>query len=368
MHRSLALLLIPVVFLSGALPLAGQEFLPKSIQFKGDPEYSNQELLSAAGLKKGVVLSYAEMNAHSKQLMDSGVFDGLNFTFDGQDLIFQLRPAVDLLPIRLANLPLTPGKDLDAKLHDLLPLYHGKVPVEGGLEEGVRKALEEILAAQGLKATVSAAQFTDLKLHKVTAMSFAITAPPVVVGEIHFGGTAISSFEPNIQELLSKASGAPYDEEGSPNQIITNLDNFYRDKGYLEAEARAVPQVAVAATPDAIRVPFQVSVVPGTLYKLVGVQLAPGLLVTQAEFDRQSQIHPGDIADSVRVRENWHFLERQYHDRGYMTADVRPTPTFDRSQGTVSYFVTVQPGQVYTMGTLTIENVSDDLRTAMLAA
>jgi outer membrane protein assembly factor BamA len=50
-----------------------------------------------------------------------------------------------------------------------------------------------------------------------------------------------------------------------------------------------------------------------------------------------------------------------------MRPSVHPDPSFDRAQGTVSYTVTVEPGPVYTMGKLTIENVSDDLRAMMLA-
>ena len=67
------------------------------------------------------------------------------------------------------------------------------------------------------------------------------------------------------------------------------------------------------------------------------------------------------------MREDWDFIESQYHNKGYMKAAVHPTPSFDRAQGTVSFTVTVEPGPVYTMGKLTIQNTADDLRAAMLA-
>ncbi|MGA9672460.1 MAG: POTRA domain-containing protein, partial [Terracidiphilus sp.] len=170
------------------------------------------------------------------------------------------------------------------------------------------------------------------------------------------------------QEILAHQSGSPYDATGSPSQIATYLGNYYHDKGYLEAAFRATPQPAQAASPDAIRIPFQLSVEPGPLYKLTAVQLAPGVLVSQADFDHQSHIHPGDIADGQHVTENWQYISRQYHNKGYMKAAVHPTPTFDRATSTVSFSVTVEPGPVYTMGSLRIDNVSDQLRTTMLAA
>ena len=137
MPRPVIFLLLTLILLCAAHPATAQKFQPKTIQFKGDPEYSDVELLAAAVLKPGAVLTQADMNAASQRLMDTGMFASLAFKFDGQDLIFTLTPSTDLYPIQLENLPLTPGKELDARLHDILPLYHGKVPAEGGLAEDV---------------------------------------------------------------------------------------------------------------------------------------------------------------------------------------------------------------------------------------
>jgi outer membrane protein insertion porin family len=104
------------------------------------------------------------------------------------------------------------------------------------------------------------------------------------------------------------------------------------------------------------------------LYKLASIQLAPGVLVSQADFDHQSHLHPGDIADGQHVTGNWQYVSGQYHNKGYMKATVHPVPTFDRAQSTVSFAVSVDPGPLYTMGSLRIDNVSDALRTQMLAA
>jgi outer membrane protein insertion porin family len=367
MNRKLFLLLAAGVLLCASKPAAAQKFLPKTIQFKGDPEYSDQELLTAAGLKKGAVLNFDEMKGHSQKLMDTGVFDTLSFKFDGVDLVYTLVPSTNLYPIRLENLPLASGRELDAALHGRFPLYHGKVPSEGGIMEGVRGALEEMLAAKGIQATVTAIPYSDQKLHKVTAMSFSLTSPPVQVGEIRLDG-AQKPLDAGTAEILAKLTGSAYDTEGSSNQIETYLGNYYRDKGYLEAEIHAAPQSAPVVTPDAVRIPFLVSVSTGVQYRLAGIHLAPDLLVTQADFDRQSHIHPGDIADGQHLPENWQFISSQYHNKGFIKAVVHPAASFDRAQGTASFTVTVEPGPVYTMGSLTIENVSDDLRAAMLAA
>ena len=368
MRRAVLLLQISLLGLCACWPATAQKFQPKAIQFNGDPEYTDQELMAAAGLKAGTVLTSAEMNDHSKLLMDSGVFDGLTFKFDGVNLVFSLTPAALMYPISLENLPLTlTGKDLDAKLHERLPLYHGKVPPEGTLLDNVRAALVEMLAAQGINATVTATPASGLGAGKATTISFSISTPPVLVGDIRLD-PASAALTAKAQEIVASQSGSPYNLEGTPSQISTYLGNYYRDNGYLEAAIQAVPHGAPAVTADAIRVPFQLSVSPGQIYKLANVKLDPAILVTQAEFDHQSGIHPGDVADGQHVTQNWEFIARQYRNKGYIKATVHPTAAFDRAQGTVSFTVSADPGPAYTMGTLTIENVSDELRAAILAA
>jgi len=367
MQRSLALSAAILALVCAALPSLGQSIHPKSVRFTGSPDYADAELLSAADLKPGADLTYAEMNNQAQKLLDSGVFSAVSFKFDGQDLTFQLTPASGMLPIRLQNLPIVRGNDLDEKLHGQFPLYHGLVPERGGLTENVRSALEGMLAAQGIKATVAATLFRNGSTSKTEAVNFSITAPPVLVGEIRTEGTIVM-LDPKVSAILAKFPGAAYDAEGSIKQIETALDAYYRDQGYLEPAIHASTAVKATVSSNAIRVPLRVSILPGAQFKLSGILLAPGLLVTQAEFDHQSSLHAGDFADNSSLRQNWKFIERQYHNRGYIKAKVEPTPTIDHAGKTVRYVVSVDPGQVYTMGALTIDNVTDDLRAMMLAA
>jgi outer membrane protein assembly factor BamA len=379
MPHSFRKLVAAVALVVCALPAAGpataqtattaastQEYAAKKVRFEGAPEYSYEELLATTGWKSGLALDTDGMRACTKKLMDTGLFSQATFQFDGEDLTFRLTLADELYAVRLGNVPIAVGADFDSRLHELVPLYHGKVPADGTVLEDVRNALEAELKAEDLEASVKAAPYTDPKLAKVTAMEFNIAAPDVLVGKVKVESrTADPSTE--VLDLVSKIEGTSYDQEGSPSQIKANVGGYYRDKGFLEVKVNMQAQAPVN-TGGAIRVPFLVSVEPGTQYRIIGVQLAPGLLVSQADFDKQSQIHAGDVADGVRVRQNWEFLSRQYHNIGYMKAKINPVPAYDREKGTVSYTVKVEPGPQYKMGTLTIQNSAADLKAAMLEA
>ena len=220
--------------LRGCAPAAAQKLLPKSIEFQGNPEYSDEELLATAGLKKGVVLNYAAMQNYSKRLLATGVFATVAFRFDGQDVIFMLTPAADLMPVQIENLPLTPGKELDQKIHELVPLYHGKVPAEGGLADDVDAALQKILASEGLQVTVTATTAVDPSTQEVKAVSYAITSLPVKVGLASVEGVS-DEFQSQVQAVFTEAARNPFSTMDSAANLERALKQFYGDHGYTAA-------------------------------------------------------------------------------------------------------------------------------------
>ncbi len=373
MKRTFFLLLTALIVFTSGQPAAAQKFQPKSIQFKGAPEYTDQELTAAAGLKLGVVLDFAEMKSHSQKLMDTGVFETLGFKFDGVDLVYTLVPFANLYPVRLENLPLTPSKELDAALHERSPLYHGKVPTEGGLTAQVRQALEEMLVAKGIRATVTAMPYTDPKLHEVTAMSYAITNPPVRVGEIHLQGVS-PEMQAKVKVVENSVRKTNYDTENSAGNVEHAFALLYTDEGYAKVKVHAERPGNPIAGSEAIEIPFNVTVEEGRLYKLGFIHLPSGELLTLAEINKAAGPVTNKVETSLSVKEGVAlrtallFVTGQYKSKGYMDCVVTPHPQFDEATGIVNYALEVQPGPVYTMGKLTIENGADDLRAAMWAA
>jgi len=354
------------------LHATAQKFLPKTIQFKGAPEYSSEELLAAADLKKGAVLNSDEMKGHSQKLMDTGLFDTLSFNFNGVDLIYTLVPNAALYPVRLENLPLAPGKDLDAALHQRLPLYHGKVPFDGGLTEQVRKTLEEMLAAQGIQATVAVMPYTDQKLVQVTAIVFAITAPQVRVGEILLEGVS-PEMQAKVKAVADRATKSPYDTENSASNIEHAFALFYSDQGYATVKVHAVPSAKPVVGTEAVEIPFHITVEEGQRYKLGSIHLPSGESLTPAQIDKAAGVASNatekmSIHGGVTLRTALLMVTGECKSKGHMDCVVTPHPQYDEAAGIVNYTFEIQPGPVYTMGKLTIGNSADDLRAAMLAA
>lgn len=344
-----------------ALPLSAQRFQPNSVQFKGDPDYTDQELLDALGLKKGAVLSSADMNGCAQKLMASGVFDRVAYKFDGQDLVFTLTGDPSLYPLRLGNLPFTPGPDLDARLHKRIPLYHGKVPSEGDLLDQVRQALEAMLAAEGVKATVAAAPYSGPNDHnQITAISFSITAPAVRLGTVRLQGASMALL-PRLHDVVQTAPNPLFDAENTPAGLVQEITSFYRMQGFAAVKVQAVRSGALVKTADAVLVPVKVTIQEGKLYKIASIELPSGALVTQAEADKIVAA-PVRIALGAALPDVLTLIEERYKARGYLDLAVTPNPTFDDKAGTVKYTVAIDTGAVYRVAYVKFENASDELR------
>ncbi len=365
MPRPLVLLAGVMILCLAALPSMCQELQPKTIQFKGAPEYSDQELMDALGLKPGASMSSADLNGYAKRLMDSGVFDNVGYKFDGVDLVFTLTPDPALYPVRLENLPLTPGPELDAATHKRLPLYHGKVPSEGGLLDGVRQALEAMLAAEGVHATVAAVPYSSPKERsKVTAMSFKIAAPPVRLGAIRVQGASMALL-PRLQGIVAGIENPLFDSQSTPAHLEQSFVDFYQNQGFAAVKVHAARSGAPVTTTDAILVPYLVTVQEGRPYKIGSIHMPPGALVSQEEADKivasPGQHTMGEALETVSL-----LIDQRYKAKGYLDLVVSHTPAFNDAAGTVDYTIDTVPGPVYHLANVKFDNVSDELRSRLM--
>jgi outer membrane protein assembly factor BamA len=367
MHKLILVAACLVCILPSTLLARAQQYTPPVIGFEGAPQYKQDELMAAAQLATGKAMTNAEMSEHARLLLETGLFEEVSFRYDAKGLIFQLKPAAELLKPRFNNLPPLPGLDLDATLRQQIPLYHGLVPQDGNLADQLRAAVEKILADHGIPATLLAApQISPSPGTTTRTFTFTITSPEILLGSITPAADS-TTLDAAALNVLRQLNGKPYDVTGSPAQIVSYLANSYHDEAYLEVATEPRLQTPIQIAADAVHVPFTVKVTPGPQYHLSALQMAPGLPIPQREFEHTCQIHSGQLAGGQQLTVCWESLNRWFQNRGYMRAAIQPEPTFDRDHATVAFTVQAQPGPVYSMGKLTVQN-SDEVRTAITAA
>src|SRR5208337_3657528 len=290
-----------------------------AIRFQGAPQYTQEELLAAAGLNPGTRLSPTQVKAHAKLLNDTGLFTVVKFSSDSKGLLFSLTPSNQLFPMHLDNLPLElgegPGKELDAKIHGRFPLYHGLLPANGSMNEGIRQMFEEMLAAQGIKATVKAVLTSGLGPQKITAIDFAITSPAVRIGPIQLSGVS-PAMQAGANTLIAGQTGNAFDTENTAIGLQHAFEDLYQDQGYAAVQV-AVTQIDPPVISDqAVAIPFAVAAKEGGVYKLGAISYPPDALVPRSEVEKVLSKYQ---AGSGRPLDLFLLAVRDaYHARGYL--------------------------------------------------
>ena len=336
--------------------LAQKKAPPRNVRFQGAAQYSQDELLAAAGIKPGARLTVADVKAHAKQLNDTGFFAVVKFGNDSKGLLFTLTPASQLYPMHLDNLPLKPGKDLDDKIHARFPLYHGLLPASGSTDDGICQMLEEMLAEKSAKATVKASLTSGLGPKKITAMNFTITSPPVRIGPIQLAGVS-PAMQAKVNSLVNGQTGNEFDTENTAIGLQRSFEDLYQDQGYAAVKVEVSEIDPPVVSDAAIEISFSVTVTEGGVYKLGTINYPADALASRAEVQKflaKYQAGSGRPLDQFVLAVN-----DAYHARGYLDCSVVSHASFNEATHIVNYSVEIDPGPVYRMGTVQFDGAPD---------
>ena len=256
---------------------------------KGAPQYTQQELLAAAGLKPNARLNSREVKAHAKQCSDTGLFREIKFTSDSKTLLFTLTLSSELFPMHLENVPLKPpGKELDAKLHERFPLYHGLLPANGSMLEGTRQTLVEMLAAESVKASVKAAVTSGLGPQKLTAINFTMLCRGCISAASSWPASSAMQAKANL--LASGQTGNSFDTENTAAGLQRAFEDLYQDQGYAAVRVDVAEVDPLVVSDQSVDIPYAVTIKEGGIYKLGTIDFPANTLVARRCSENPVQI------------------------------------------------------------------------------
>ena len=339
------------------LPLHAQKRVPpKAIRFQGATQYTQQELLAAAGLKGDERLKVVDVKAHAKQLSDTGLFQEVKTTFDSKGLLFTLTPSSQLSPMHLDNVPLTPGKELDAKLHERFPLYRGMLPASGSMVDGICRTFEEMLAAKSIKATVKAALTSGVGPQKLTAMNFAVVSPAVHIGRIQLTGIS-AAMQAKASLLASGQAGNDFDTENTAIGLQHAFKDLYQDQGYAAVEVDVAQSDAPIVSDQSIDIPYTVTIREGGIYKLGTIDFPASALVARADVEKIVSKYPAGSGRPLDL-----FLLAvcdAYHAKGYLDCSIVPHPSFNEATHIANYSLEIAAGPQYRLASVKFDGAPD---------
>lgn len=365
MMKQLVAINLALLLLSTLPAPAQRKAATPALRFQGAPQYTQQDLLAAAGVRPGVRLTATELKARARQLSDTGFFKEVKLSTDSKGPLFTLIPASPLYPMHLENVPLTPGSDLDAMLHQRFPLFRGMLPASGSTVDGICAMFEQMLAAKGVKATVKAPLISGLGAQKITAVNFTVTSPEVHIGHIQLIGVS-AAMEPKVSLAASGQTGNNYDTENSQHGLQHAFEDLYQNEGYAAVKVEVTQVEPFVVTEKSIEVPFNVVIREGVIYKLGTIELPSGMPVSRAEVDKTVSKYP---PKSGRPLDLFILAVRDaYHAHGYLDATVEQHPSFNEATHVVNYSLEVTPGPQYKFASVSFEGAPEAMAAKLKAA
>jgi outer membrane protein assembly factor BamA len=354
MHRLLLLLICLLPALAGA----ADHYHLARVLVTGSERYHEDDLVRATGLKVDSQVTSEDLQNAANRLGNSGAFSSVQFLFKpaigakGVEADFQVADSETFLPAVFENFVWFSESELQAAVHQAVPLYNGQIPTSGNMSDEVNAALARLLSSKGLPSEVScilAAEFGQLP----SAYKFTVGNANLKITEVRVSGAAHM-----LPELLAKSlaplKGKAYLRSDVLKVLEKNLAPLYRQHGYLKfAITGLTPRLEAN---DLVNV--EVAVTEGDQYRLEGYTWSGNTLIKSEDLSKRITLKTGEPLNGLQLDHDLAQVKRLFGKFGREGVLINALPAF--SGGTVSYNFEVTEGALYHMGKLEIEGVAPE--------
>ena len=162
--------------------------------------------------------------------------------------------------------------------------------------------------------------------------------------------------------MLLRAITQKHLNEGADTPLDDTLLRPYRNAGYIDARIDALQRTPSAPQGGKVNVAVTGRVVSGEPYTVSSIAWPGSEFFSIEDFAKVVKLRPGDVASDGLLRASYQPLLNSYLRRGYVDVSIDTHPQKDTAAHTVGYTLSVLPGDVYKVGSLTIVGLSPDAR------
>jgi outer membrane protein assembly factor BamA len=334
-----------------------------SIKISGAKKFPADQIVAASGLMAGDVVTVERIQGATNRLAALGIFSGVNFLYtakgDAINLEFQVQEA-PTYPISFDNFPWFSNAEIGDAIHKQVGLFIGEAPEGGTIIDQMTAAIEGLLDSQKIKGNVSH-QLVTTAVGLGMEMQFRVEGSQLRVQSVKFEDSLAANSE-RLKDRMSDIKGQPYSLfaiEVFDNEHVRPL---YASKGFLRAKF-GPPQVHLIPDvndPKESAVDLSIPINPGPVYSWKGVSWQGNVAVQAPTLDQEVKLKPGEVADGMKIEDQWQRIESEYGRRGYLDMKLDAEPQFDDAAHEISYRVTISDGQQYRMGDMVITGLSLD--------
>ncbi len=334
-----------------------------AIKITGARKFPEDQIISASGLKTGDVVTAAQIQEATDRLAALGILSQVNFRYaakgDAINLEFQIQEA-PTYPLAFDNFPWFTAAEMGDAIRKNVGLFTGEAPDSGSILDQMTAVIEDLLASKKIKGTVTH-QLLAAPVGDGLEMQFRVEGVPLRVQAVRFGDSTASESE-RLKDRVSDLKGQPYSLFAVELFDYEHVRPLYVSKGFLRAqigppETGLVPDMT---DPKETAVELSIPIHPGAAYTWKGVSWQGNAAIPSATLDAAVELKPGDIADGMKIEDQWRKIESNYKHLGYLDMKLSDESQFDDGAHQIFHRITISEGPQYHMGALIITGLSLD--------
>ncbi|MFZ0732078.1 MAG: POTRA domain-containing protein [Candidatus Sulfotelmatobacter sp.] len=342
-----------------------------SIKVTGSKRYSDQQIAAASGLQIGTPVVEDDLKKAAVRLGDTGVFTDIAYSYtysiEGTKLQLQVSDADKFVPVRFEDFVWFTDAELLQRIKQYAPLFDGELPLSGKLADEVSDVLQAMLVERSIPGHVDYVR-SGKSDGPVDSIVYQVSDVLIQIRNVNFTGEDAAEL-PDLKEASRRVFDREYSRTVLSALVQHQLLPVYYARGYLKAafsgpEPKVVKQPAATndeGLPNLTVVDVNFTVKPGKRYKLKSLDWSGNREIPTEVLQKMVRVHPGDPANTVKLRDNLNDIQKLYGSKGYVTAGFKTQADFDDAAGTVLIHVGVEEGYEYHMGDLQYRGLDNNL-------
>jgi outer membrane protein insertion porin family len=333
--------------------LAANSFPLRAIHVKGNKNLSEARILAVTGLSVNQTVGKAELDAAKDKLLATGMFETVAFQFEpGPDGIcctatYAVAEITAVFPIQFENIP-EPAADIEAFLKDKVALFEPTLPGTSQVIDFYARQVEQFLAMRNHAGSVLGSLVqTGKNEFKIT---FRMNQALPAISNVTFTGNKVIASVKLQNAINDVAYGQSYTRDGFRLLLDSLVKPLYDAIGMIRvqfSDFKIEPDERVKG------VAINVTVEEGGVYKLDKVTISGA----DRDYLNTAKIKAGDIVNFDEIKNGLDRVKVQLRKEGYMHVDGDVDRKIDDQAKTVSVNLTIEKGDQYTFGKLTIEGL-----------
>ena len=341
-----------------------------AIKITGTTQYKPEDIVRASGLEVGQNVSEENFKQATQRLGETGLFTDVAYSYAfspaGTKLELQVKDNDQLVPMVFDNFPWFSDQELIEKIRTQIPLFSGKLPLDGSVIDQVADLIAAIMNEHNPRFHVQYLRTAESG-GPIQALVFSVNGTQIRIHSVDYPGAAaaqISALEAATQKIL----GGEYLRSGVQLFAKFDLRPIYLKQGFLKASFAQADAHVISETGEQTVVDVKVPVDEGHQYKLEKIGWEGNTVFPESKLQPLTHVQTGQPANAVQLSDDMKGVRELYGTRGYVKVVPEMKAEFNEAEDTVAYTIAIKEGQQYAMGEVEFEGVDDKTRARLRLA